>query len=95
MKSGNLDFLEPSGPVQASIGFVLPFFTHNEQFNSLEAKNVTCKSLALFITRGIKSSLLFLAFVLITSCCGKVKAMDRTVVAKCLDIQSSSHHLPH
>jgi len=33
MKSGNLNFLEPSGPLQAGNGTVLPFFyqayTHN------------------------------------------------------------------
>ena len=31
MKSGNLNFLEPSGPLQACNGTVLPFFSRHDQ----------------------------------------------------------------
>jgi len=44
MKSGNLNFLEPSGPFQACIGTALPFQCINVQC-------VGCKILSVFICR--------------------------------------------
>jgi hypothetical protein len=71
------------------------FFAQTERFNLLEAKKVTSRNSDIFITIEIKSSLWFLVFVRKTSCCRKVKAVDRTDVAWCLDIQSSLQFLPH
>ena len=88
MKSGSLDFLETSGPVQASTGIALHFL---RTINS-----ITCWKLRMwrvnfgpFRRERNKIFLVISCFCANISCCGKVKAMDRTVVARCLDIELS------
>jgi hypothetical protein len=43
MKSGNLSFLEPSGPVQVCNGTALPFFVIFLQNCRYEASTITAK----------------------------------------------------
>ena len=96
-KSGNINFLEPSGPVQACNGTALPFFTsvvchvmnseiHVSTVIDSETSNISAVSCCHRSSLGeaIKFMSFDSALKHINSCrAGKASAMERTCI-KCL-----------